>query len=88
MRSLDADGSNIMIKPKRDRSEKTENQKRSEAARERLKKVIATLIEQQDWPEGITARFSRLCKMKFSGQTLYKNKDLWHPGPSDLNRGG
>lgn len=76
-----------MIKPKRNRNEKTENQKRREAARDRLKNVIATLIEQQDWPEGITARFSRLCKMKFSGQTLYKNKDLWHPGPSDLNRG-
>lgn len=77
-----------MIKPKRNCDEKTENQKRHEATRVRLEKAVATLIEQQDWPEGITPRFNRLCKMKFSGQTLYKNKDLWHPGTSDRDRNG
>lgn len=73
---------------KRNHDEKTENQRRSEAARARLRKAIATLIEQQNWPEGTTARFSRLCKMKFSGQTLYRNKNLWHPEALDQNSNG
>ena len=68
-----------MVKSGSNRDEKTVNQKRSEATRARLQKAVATLTEQQDWPEGITSRFNRLCRMKFSGETLYKHKDLWHP---------
>lgn len=41
-----------MVKSGSNRDEKTVNQKRSEATRARLQKAVATLTEQQDWPEG------------------------------------
>lgn len=68
-----------MAKSKGDKNKNTVNQQKQEEARARIKQAVVNLKEQGEWPEGITSRFHQLCKEKFSGETLYKHRDLWHP---------
>jgi len=56
-----------------------QNQKRSEAAREKIKQAIAQLLEQNVLPPQATARFKVLLTYNIGGSSLYKHKDLWHP---------
>jgi len=56
-----------------------QNQKRSEAAREKIKQAIAHLLEQDALPTQATARFKVLLTYNVGGSSLYKHKDLWHP---------
>ena len=65
-----------VVKPK---TGLTENQRRELEAREHIRLATLELGEQGNLPSGITARFLLLCAYQISGDTLYKNKDLWHP---------
>ena len=65
-----------LVKPK---TGLTENQRRELEAREHIRLATLELSEQGNLPDGITARFLLLCACHISGDTLYKNKDLWHP---------
>ena len=49
------------------------------AARQRIQDAVVSLFREERWPEGITDRFERLCRLGLSGSTLYKHRDLWHP---------
>jgi hypothetical protein len=61
-------------------AEPSENQKRSLEARERIRLAIATLLEEERLPAGTRARFMILTQeFHLSGETLYRQKDLWHP---------
>jgi hypothetical protein len=55
------------------------NQSLREDTRDRIREAMTNFIRQNDWLEGITSRYKRLCTIKISGGTLYKHKDLWHP---------
>lgn len=63
-------------------SKPTVNQQRMADARERLDLAIAVMLHNDCLPNGITERFEVLTtRFRFSGETLYKHRDLWHPGP-------
>jgi len=55
------------------------NLQQQEAARERIRTAVASLLEQETLPAGISERFKALAGQGISGATLYKHKDLWHP---------
>lgn len=57
----------------------TWNEQQQQTARDRIEQAIIYLVENQQLPEGITARFEALVKQGISGTTLYKYKELWHP---------
>jgi hypothetical protein len=57
----------------------TWNQQQSEAARERIRKAIAILLETNTLPTGATDRFRTLISYGIGGSTLYRHRDLWHP---------
>ncbi|MGI8935055.1 MAG: hypothetical protein ACR2FS_13375, partial [Phormidesmis sp.] len=57
----------------------TWNQRQQEKARDRIRAAALDLFRSNQWPEGITARFDRLCAAGISGSTLYRHQDLWHP---------
>ncbi|MFK8185350.1 MAG: hypothetical protein AB8B99_18400 [Phormidesmis sp.] len=57
----------------------TWNEQQAAEAREHIQHCVIELCQQGVWPEGITPRFEMLCKCHISGETLYKNRDLWHP---------
>lgn len=60
------------------------NQWQRERARERICFAIADLWNQGRFPATITERFIILTtEYKFSGETLYHHRDLWHPIPID-----
>lgn len=56
------------------------NQQQSESVRERIKQAIVHLLETNTLPVAITARFQALTQFGISGSSLYRHKDLWHPG--------
>ncbi|NJR64517.1 MAG: hypothetical protein HC772_03025 [Leptolyngbyaceae cyanobacterium CRU_2_3] len=58
----------------------TWNQRQSEAARERIRQAIADLLNQNSLPVGATARFRLLTQFGIGGTSLYRHRDLWHPG--------
>ncbi|MBD2328031.1 hypothetical protein [Alkalinema sp. FACHB-956] len=60
-----------------DRIEKSENRKK--AIREKIRRVVESLISQGLLPVGITDRFNLLVNYQIGGGSLYKHKDLWHP---------
>lgn len=68
-----------MIRRKKSNKQTAYNQKLQADARYRIQAAVSRFIKQNDWPEGITQRYNRLCTIKVSGETLYKHKDLWHP---------
>jgi hypothetical protein len=55
------------------------NQRQSEATRDRIRKAIAELLEQNNLPVKPTARFQVLLKFGIGGASLYRHRDLWHP---------
>jgi hypothetical protein len=55
------------------------NQQQSQAARERIRKAIAKLLEQECLPISATARFRALTQHGIGGGSLYRHRDLWHP---------
>jgi hypothetical protein len=55
------------------------NLQQQESARERIRTAVASLLEQETLPAGISERFKALAGQGISGATLYKHKDLWHP---------
>jgi len=57
----------------------TWNEEQQQTARARIIQAISHLLERQQFPAGITARFNTLVQQGISGATLYKYKDLWHP---------
>ena len=57
----------------------TWNQQQSEATRERIRKAIAELLENNTLPAGATARFRILTRYGIGGGSLYRHRDLWHP---------
>ncbi|HEY9640011.1 MAG TPA: hypothetical protein V6C57_05975 [Coleofasciculaceae cyanobacterium] len=57
----------------------TWNQQQSEAARERIRKAIADMLETDSLPSGATKRFQALTRCGISGRSLYRHRDLWHP---------
>ncbi|PZO51693.1 MAG: hypothetical protein DCF15_14560 [Phormidesmis priestleyi] len=57
----------------------TWNEQQAAEAREHIQQVIVELCQQGTFPDGITPRFNLLCSCHISGETLYRNKDLWHP---------
>lgn len=53
---------------------------RAANARQRIQSAIAALLNEGHLPAQITERFQILTsRFHFSGATLYKHKDLWHP---------
>jgi hypothetical protein len=56
------------------------NQRQSAAARERIRRAIADLLEKNSLPARSTARFQALLKYGIGGASLYRHRDLWHPG--------
>ena len=57
----------------------TWNEQQASEAREHIRQCVIELCKQGVFPEGITQRFKLLCTCHISGETLYKNRDLWHP---------
>ena len=57
----------------------TWNEQQAAEAREHIRQCVIELCKQGVFPEGITPRFELLCTCHISGETLYKNRDLWHP---------
>ena len=57
----------------------TWNQQQAAEAREHIRQCVIELCKQGVFPDGITPRFELLCTCHISGETLYKNRDLWHP---------
>jgi hypothetical protein len=55
------------------------NQRQSEAARERIRRAIADLLDKESLPTGATARFQTLTSYRIGGASLYRHRDLWHP---------
>lgn len=55
------------------------NQQQSQAARERIKRAIANLLDQNALPAQASARFKVLTSAGIGGGSLYRHKDLWHP---------
>jgi len=55
------------------------NQHQSVSARERIRRAIATLLNQGALPVNTTARFHALVRCGIGGGTLYRHRDLWHP---------
>ena len=55
------------------------NEQQAAEAREHIRQVTIELCRQNALPDDITSRFKRLCDCHISGETLYRNKDLWHP---------
>ncbi|MGB7248042.1 MAG: hypothetical protein WBC73_03810, partial [Phormidesmis sp.] len=66
-------------KPTATSSTLTWNQQQQEKARGRIRTAAVDLFRNNQWPEGITARFDALCATGISGSTLYRHQDLWHP---------
>ncbi|HIK14592.1 MAG TPA: hypothetical protein IGS53_04775 [Leptolyngbyaceae cyanobacterium M33_DOE_097] len=56
-----------------------QNQKRSQAARDKIQQAISQLLEQNALPTQATARFKALLAYNIGGSSLYRHKDLWHP---------
>jgi len=55
-------------------------------ARERICFALADLLNKEALPFGIADRFTALTQLyQFSGETLYRHRDLWHP---DVFQGG
>ena len=57
----------------------TWNQQQTEAARDRIKRAIADLLEKETLPARATTRFRALLKYNIGGGSLYRHRDLWHP---------
>ena len=57
----------------------TWNEQQAAEAREHIRQCVLELCKQNAFPDGITPRFNLLCACHISGETLYKNQDLWHP---------
>ena len=57
----------------------TWNEQQAAEAREHIRQCVIELCQQNVFPGGITPRFELLCTCHISGETLYKNRDLWHP---------
>jgi len=57
----------------------TWNQQRSAATRDRIRRAIADLLEQDALPSKPTARFQKLLTYGVGGGSLYRHRDLWHP---------
>jgi hypothetical protein len=57
----------------------TWNQQQSAAARDRICRALADLLEKTALPIGATARFNVLRQYGIGGGSLYRHKDLWHP---------
>ncbi|MEM9567013.1 MAG: hypothetical protein AAF974_01800 [Cyanobacteria bacterium P01_E01_bin.34] len=55
------------------------NEERQQAACERIKQAMKALIEVGKLALGITSRCQQLSGHGVSKETLYKNKELWHP---------
>lgn len=65
------------------------NQRQSAATRDRIRRAIAQLLEENSLPIRATARFQILLKHGIGGASLYRHRDLWHPshfGIDDLER--
>jgi hypothetical protein len=55
-------------------------QQLSAAARERIRRAIASLLDSNALPSNATARYQILTQTyNIGGGTLYRHKDLWHP---------
>lgn len=61
----------------------TWNQQQREAARERIRRAIADLLNRGILPATATARFHALRKYGIGGGSLYRHRDLWHPTQLD-----
>ena len=57
----------------------TWNQQQSSAARDRICRALADLLENAALPIGATARFHALRQYGIGGGSLYRHRDLWHP---------
>ena len=57
----------------------TWNEQRSRTAQTKIENAIADLVQVNQLPETVTARFKKLLTYGIGGTTLYKYKDLWHP---------
>ncbi|MBM0744868.1 hypothetical protein JOY44_25450 (plasmid) [Phormidium sp. CLA17] len=57
----------------------TWNQQQSESARDRIRRAIAELLDQDALPANATSRFHALVNYGIGGGTLYNHRDLWHP---------
>lgn len=56
------------------------NQEQSQTTRDRIRQAIANLLDQNALPIQTTARFKALLDYGIGGGSLYRHKDLWHPG--------
>ena len=55
------------------------NEQKQQAARQRIEQAMRELNELGTLASGITERCQQLSKHGVSKETLYKNKELWHP---------
>lgn len=57
------------------------NEEKAKTAREKIRLAIAALLDEGQLPITVRERFIVLTnQFSIGGATLYKNKDLWHPG--------
>lgn len=61
------------------------NQRQSAATRDRIRRAIADLLENNNLPMKPTARFQVLLSYGIGGGSLYRHRDLWHPNYFHLN---
>lgn len=61
------------------------NQQQSQSTRDRIRKAVADLLDQDALPAQATARFKLLTGYGIGGGSLYRHKDLWHPDFLYLN---
>jgi hypothetical protein len=55
------------------------NQRQSAATRDRIRRAIADLLDQDRLLARPTARFQSLLQYGIGGASLYRHRDLWHP---------
>jgi hypothetical protein len=55
------------------------NQQQGSDAHQRIQSAVASLLEEEALPSGITERFDALVSYGISGSTLYRYRELWHP---------
>ena len=72
-------------KPRKQTKPNSQNIKLAEDAKQRIIREVARLVREDKFPSGISARHSLLVEgCRTSVQTLYRNRDLWHPDDCEI----
>ena len=74
-----AKGNNLELSFPENRPSTSWNEQRSQTAQTKIETAVRQLLELNQLPGTVTARFKKLLTYGIGGSTLYKYKELWHP---------